>query len=311
MSDLLANVQSGVLDAQGPIAAAERLILLNATAIMLAVIVPVMIATVVIAWWFRAGNAHAKRRPDWTYSGVLEVVVWGIPLLVILFLGGIAWISSHDLAPRKPIASEARPLRVQVVALDWKWLFILPEQNVASVNRLVVPAGTPLAFDITSATVMNSFFVPQLGSQIYAMAGMSTKLHLLADHPGEFGGLSAMFSGAGFSSMRFTVSALAQPAFDDWVKQTKAGDSPLDASRYADLAKPGTPKEQFVFSSVPDGLFDRIVMGNGQPEAAPKQATAAVPDLPLWLTREGGFLKTGFSRHRAVIERGNDLCSAN
>ncbi len=305
MSDLPSPLHSGVLDPQGPIAAAQRLILLNATAIMLAVIVPVMIATVLIAWWFRAGNKRATRRPQWTYSGVLEVVVWGIPLLVILFLGGIAWIGSHDLAPKKPIASDRAPLHVQVVALDWKWLFILPEQGVASVNRLVVPAGTPLRFDITSATVMNSFFVPQLGSQIYAMAGMSTQLHLLADRPGDYPGLSAMFSGDGFSDMRFTVAAMPQAGFDDWVAEARANDAALDAAGYARLAQPGTAPAPQTYGKVADGLFDRLVMGNGK-LAAPAGANTG------WFDRRiarADQMPAFFSRRNAIGN--NDICSAN
>ena len=177
---------------------AERLILLDATAIMLGVVVPVILATLVFAWWFRAGNSKATYRPDWAYSGRLEAIVWSIPALVVLFLGGIGWVSSHDLDPGKAIESNAAPLEIQVVSLDWKWLFIYPTQGIASVNRLVVPAGTPIHFRLTSATVMNSFFVPQLGSQIYTMAGMATQLNLLADQPGTYPGLSAQFSGEGF-----------------------------------------------------------------------------------------------------------------
>ena len=173
--------QTGVLDPQGPIGAAERIILLDSTTIMLAVIVPVIVLTLAFAWWFRAGNEKAIHLPDWEFSGRIEVVVWSIPALTVGFLGGIAWVGAHDLDPHVPIKSDVPAVNVQVVALDWKWLFIYPDQHVASVNRLVVPAGAPLSFRLTSATVMNSFFVPQLGSQIYAMSGMTTELHLLAD----------------------------------------------------------------------------------------------------------------------------------
>ena len=167
----------GVLDPQGPIGAAERLILINATVVMLAVIVPVIVLTLGFAWWFRAGNTRARYLPDWEYSGPVELVVWSIPALVVMFLGGMAWIGTHDLDPAQAARlGQAKPIEIQVVSLDWKWLFIYPEQGVASVNRLAVPAGTPLHFSITSAGVMNSFFVPQLGSQIYAMAGMATRL---------------------------------------------------------------------------------------------------------------------------------------
>jgi cytochrome o ubiquinol oxidase subunit 2 len=167
--------------------------------------------------------------PDWSYSGRIEVVVWSIPTLVVSFLGGIAWIGSHDLDPRVAIRSEAPPIQIEVVSMDWKWLFIYPDMNVASVNRLVVPAGAPISFRLTSASVMNSFFVPQLGSQIYAMHGMTTRLNLQADLPGTYPGLSAQFSGAGFSDMRFEVVALPKEGFEEWLKTARSSGGTLDA----------------------------------------------------------------------------------
>jgi cytochrome o ubiquinol oxidase subunit 2 len=250
----------GVLDPQGPIGAAERLILINATVVMLAVIVPVIVLTLGFAWWFRAGNARARYLPDWEYSGPVELVVWSIPALVVVFLGGMAWISSHDLDPPKPLASAtAKPLEIQVVSLDWKWLFIYPEQGVASVNRLAVPAGTPLHFSITSSGVMNSFFIPQLGSQIYAMAGMTTRLVLQADKPGTYPGRSVQYSGAGFSDMRFDVVALEPSAFDDWVRQAKGAGGTLDPKSYAELAKPGTVSQPSTYGTVSPGLFQAAI----------------------------------------------------
>ncbi|MFA6154766.1 ubiquinol oxidase subunit II [Mesorhizobium sp.] len=254
---------AGVLDPQGPVALAERTMLFNATAIMLAVILPVIALTLVTAWWFRAGNARARYLPDWDYSGRIELVVWAIPTLVIMFLGGIAWIGSHQVDPYAPLVSEGQPLDVEVVSLDWKWLFIYPEQSVASVGRLTVPAGRPIRFRLTSASVMNSFLVPQLGSQIYTMAGMVTRLSLLADKPGRYPGLSAQFSGSGFSDMRFEVEAVPGPEFDDWVARTRAGPDALDQAAYAALAQPGTSNAQRAFASVPPGLFDAIVGGDG------------------------------------------------
>jgi cytochrome o ubiquinol oxidase subunit 2 len=250
---------SGVLDPQGPIGAAERLILLNATTIMLAVVVPVILLTLGVAWWFRAGNPRARYLPDWEYSGPVELVVWSIPALVVLFLGGIAWIGSHDLDPPRPIASKQQPIDIQVVALDWKWLFIYPQQGVASVNRLVVPAGVPLQFSITSATVMNSFFVPQLGSQIYAMAGMATRLNLQADKPGTYPGISAQFSGDGFSDMRFEVVAVAAADFEEWLTRTKAGGGDLDAGGYSRLSRHGTVAEPATFARITPNFFDTIM----------------------------------------------------
>src|SRR5213080_4864940 len=179
----------GVLDAQGPIGAADAKILLNAVGIMLVIVVPTIIAILAFGWWFRASNTRARYRPEFVYSGGIEVVVWGIPILVIMFLGGVIWIGSHDLDPFKPIASATKPIKVQVVSLDWKWLFIYPDEGVASVNELTIPVETPVSFELTSAGVMNSFFVPQLAGQIYTMAGMVTRLNLQADYSGKYRGM--------------------------------------------------------------------------------------------------------------------------
>jgi cytochrome o ubiquinol oxidase subunit 2 len=251
--------QSGVLDPQGPIGAAERLILINATVIMLAIVLPVIALALVCAWWFRAGNTRARYLPNFEYSGPIELVVWSIPALVVMFLGGMAWISAHDLDPPRPIASQTPPIEIQVVALDWKWLFIYPAAGVASVNQLVVPAGTPLSFRITSATVMNSFFVPQLGSQIYAMAGMTNRLELMADVPGTYQGLSAQFSGDGFSDMRFEVKALTPAEFQSWVGATKAAGGQLDPIAYGRLARPSKADKPATFGNVSPRLFETAI----------------------------------------------------
>jgi len=249
----------GVLDPQGPVAQSERLILLDATAIMLAVIIPVIVATFAFAWWFRAGNKKARYLPDWSYSGRLELLVWSIPVLVVLFLGGIGWVSSHDLDPAKPLAqADAKPIEIQVVSLDWKWLFIYPDEGVASVNRLVVPTGTPIHFRLTSATVMNSFFVPQLGSQIYTMAGMATQLNLQADRPGTYPGLSAQFSGDGFADMTFDVQAMTKADFDQWLNAARASGRALDDAEYGKLEQQGVAAP-VTFRSVDSGLFERIM----------------------------------------------------
>ena len=260
--------QHGVLDPQGPIAAAERTILLNATVIMLAVVVPVILMTLAFAWWFRSGNKWARRLPEWAYSGPVEVTVWSIPTLVVLFLGGIAWIGSHDLDPARPLPSSAAPLEVQVVSMDWKWLFIYPAQGVASVNRLVVPAGTPLRLQLTSASVMNSFFVPQLGSQIYTMPGMTTTLHLQADRPGTYAGLSAQFSGDGFSDMRFDAVALAPADFADWLERARTQPGTLDAPALAALARPGVAASAAAFGQVAPNLFQTILSASTKPSGA-------------------------------------------
>jgi cytochrome o ubiquinol oxidase subunit 2 len=251
--------QSGVLDPQGPIGTAERLILINATVVMLAVIVPVIVLTLGFAWWFRAGNDKAVYWPTWQYSGPIELVVWSIPALVVTFLGGMVWISTHDLDPPRALQSQTAPLEIQVVSLDWKWLFIYPQQGVASVNRLIVPAGTPLHFSITSASVMNSFFIPQLGSQIYAMAGMTTRLVLLADKPGTFTGRSTQYSGGGFSDMRFEVVALPPTGFQDWVGQTRAAGGTLDTTAYSRLVRPSRAVPAQSFGTVAPNLFEAAI----------------------------------------------------
>lgn len=262
----LAGCSAALLDPHGPIGRQEKLILIDSTVIMLAIVIPVIIATLAFAWWYRAGNPKATRLPDWDYSGRIEFVVWAIPALVILFLGGIAWLSSHDLDPPKAIESSVTPLDIDVVSLDWKWLFIYPDAGVASVNKLVLPVGTPLRFHMTSATVMNSFFIPQLGSQVYTMAGMATKLNLLVDDPGVYRGLSAQFSGEGFSDMTFDVTALSRQDFEQWLDSTRTGGGTLDAASYAALTHPSAKDPQRSYGTVTSGIFEAILM---HPGAAP------------------------------------------
>src|SRR5882724_6709429 len=236
----LGGCSEGVLDPKGPISIAERLILFNSLGIMLAIVIPTILATLGVAYWFRSSNKRARYRPNFNYSGRLEVLVWSIPAMTVLLVGGVAWVGSHDLDPRRPIASAVKPIRVQVVSLDWKWLFIYPEQGIGSVNQLTIPVGTPVSFELTSSGVMNSFFVPQLGSQIYTMAGMVTRLHLQADHPGTYPGLSAQYSGAGFADMRFAVDAVPIEDFAQWMDATRKTGPVLDTQAYAELAKPSS-----------------------------------------------------------------------
>jgi cytochrome o ubiquinol oxidase subunit II len=250
---------AGVLDPQGPIASAELLLLINSTAIMLVVVIPVILATLGFAWWYRSSNVRASHNPDESYEGRLEFVVWSIPALIVILLGGVIWIGAHQLDPRAPIAAQADPLRVDVVALDWKWLFIYPEQGIAAVNQLVIPTGTPIQFRLTSATVMNSFFIPQLGSQIYTMGGMTTHLNLLADEAGEYPGFSANFSGDGFAEMRFIAKAVPAGDFAGWVKQVRGTGPALDAAGYAQLAKPTKAVPPATYRSVAPDLFERII----------------------------------------------------
>jgi len=255
----LGGCSQGVLDPHGPIASAERQILFNSLAIMLAIVIPTIAATLGVAWWFRSSNTRATYLPDFEYSGRLELLVWSIPAMTVLLVGGVAWVGAHDLDPRKPISPTVKPLAVQVVSLDWKWLFIYPEQGIASVNHLTVPVGTPLSFELTSSSVMNSFFVPQLGGQIYTMSGMATRLQLQADHPGSYPGLSANFSGGGFADMRFKVDAVPAAQFAQWVTAARNSGPALDKATYADLAKPSQAVAPFTYRSVASGLFQQIL----------------------------------------------------
>nr|WP_315384304.1 ubiquinol oxidase subunit II [uncultured Sphingomonas sp.] len=271
---LLGGCDRGVLDPQGPVGIAEKTLLLNATGIMLCVVVPVMIATLCVACWFRASNTRARYRPTWTYSGKVELIIWSIPAMIILLLGGVTWIACHQLDPARPLASSQPAIEVEVVSLDWKWLFIYPQQGIASVNRVVAPVGVPVHFRLTSATVMNSFFVPQLGGQIYTMTGMVSQLHLIADRAGSYDGLSAQFSGEGFSDMHFRYDAVPRPAFNAWVAAAKAAGPALDARGYAALAKPSSAVAPVTYATVDPTLFDRI--STGKPIA-----TAAVAPHPM------------------------------
>ncbi len=269
----LAVPSAGVLDPKGPVAEAQRLLLFDATAIMLVVIVPVIVATLAFAWWYRSSNAHAVRSSELAYEGRIEFVVWSIPALTVILLGGVIWIGSQQLDPRAPLPAKASPLNVDVVALDWKWLFIYPDQGIAAVNQLTIPAKTPIRFRLTSATVMNSFFVPQLGSQIYTMGGMTTRLNLLASEPGEFPGISANFSGRDFSRMRFLVKVVPASDFDAWIAQVRGTGSALDEAGWTELAKPGTAPPT-TYRSVTPKLFERIV---DQTAAGP-----ATADVRAW-----------------------------
>ena len=251
--------QAGVLDPQGPIGAAQLLLLINSTEIMLVVVVPVILATLGFAWWYRSSNPRASRAADESYEGRIEFVTWSIPALIVILLGGVIWIGSHQLDPRAPIPADTKPLRIEVVALDWKWLFIYPDHGIAAVNQLVVPVGTPIEFRLTSATVMNSFFIPQLGSQIYTMGGMTTHLNLMADNPGEFPGFSANFSGDGFAEMRFIAKAVPAGDFDAWVTQVRGSGSALDDAAYAALAKPSIAVPPRTYRSAEPRLFERII----------------------------------------------------
>ncbi len=274
-----------IFDQQGPVGAADALITLDALAIMLAIVVPTIIATLAFAWWFRASNTRARYLPEWNFSGRLELVVWAIPTLVIIFLGAVIWVGSHQLDPAEPLksAKTTRPLNVQVVSMDWKWLFIYPDQNVASVNRLVMPVGTPVHFTLTSSSVMNAFFVPQLGSMIYTMNGMADHLWLQADHPGTYLGESSMFSGDGFSAMRFPVDAMAPAAFSSWVQAAQGSGPVLDQAAYRKLQIQGVQDKPSTYRTPAPNLFQDIVaqkLPQG-PGPADKQPTSPPRPSPI------------------------------
>ena len=267
---VLTACQPAVLDPQGIIGIAEKTILIDSVAIMLAIVIPTIAATFVFAWWFRASNTRARYLPNFVYSGRIEMIIWSIPLLTIILLGGVGWIGSHDLDPAKPLASPTPPLEVQVVSLDWKWLFIYPEQHVASVNQLVVPAGVPVHFSLTSASVMNAFFIPQLGSMIYTMNGMTTQLNLQADAPGTFRGLSSHYSGDGFADMYFEVRAVPAEGFAAWIEATRKTGPTLDPASYTTLAKQSIGTAPFTFRSADPTLFQQIATQKLPPGPGPQ-----------------------------------------
>jgi cytochrome o ubiquinol oxidase subunit II len=277
---VLTACQPSALDPQGFVGLSERTILIDSLAIMLAIVVPTIAATFAFAWWFRASNTRATYLPDFEYSGRIELIVWSIPLLTVILLGGVAWIGSHDLDPAKPLASSTPPLEVQVVSLDWKWLFIYPDQRVASLNQLVIPAGVPIHFSLTSASVMNAFFIPQLGSMIYTMYGMRTQLNLQADVPGTFHGLSSHFSGDGFSDMHFEVQAMPSDQFTAWIAGTRDTGPTLDTASYAALERQSTSPRPFTFGTAEPALFQKIVTQQVPPGPGPQAGRSQVDVSP-------------------------------
>jgi cytochrome o ubiquinol oxidase subunit 2 len=259
-----------ILDPQGPIAAADKMILIDSIAIMLAIVVPTIVAIFAFAWYFRASNTKAFYWPDWEYSGRLELVVWSIPALTVILLGGVAWIGSHQLDPARPVEGTGQGVTIQAVSLDWKWLFIYPDQRIATVNTLTVPVGAPLHFQLTSASVMNVFFVPQLGSMIYTMNGMVTRLELRADEVGTLQGLSAHFSGDGFPDMLFDVHVVSQTDFASFASGAVKSDRALNGDSYRkDLLKQSVPKDKAVYRLDDPLLFHDIATQKIPPSPGP------------------------------------------
>jgi cytochrome o ubiquinol oxidase subunit 2 len=265
-----------VLNPSGDIAAQQGRLIIIATALMLLIIVPVIALTVIFAWRYRKNNTSAKYDPEWDHSTKLEFVIWGAPLLIIIVLGLITWVSTHKLDPyrpldrldaNRPIPADVKPLEVQVVSLDWKWLFIYPEQGVATVNELVTPVDVPVRFKLTSSTVMNTFYIPDMAGMIYTMAGMETQLNAVINKPGVYDGFSAHYSGAGFSQMRFKYHGVSQGDFDAWVQKTKAAGGTLDRAAYLELEKPTTAEPVRRFGNVAPGLFNAAVNRCVAPDA--------------------------------------------
>ena len=256
---LLGGCNMTLLNPTGQVGLEQRNLIITATLLMLLVVVPVIVMTFLFAWKYRASNKDAVYTPKWSHSTKIEVAVWTIPVLIIIALGYITYISTHKLDPYRPIESDVKPVTIEVVALDWKWLFIYPEQGIATVNKIVFPAHTPVNFRITSDAVMNSFFIPGLGGQIYAMAGMTTKLHLIADRNAEMDGISANYSGAGFTGMKFKAIATSQEDFDAWVSEVKKAPKQLEKAEYEALSKPSQNNPVELYSSVTPNLFQTIV----------------------------------------------------
>lgn len=248
-----------VLNPKGTIAHEQKNLLVFATLLSLIVVLPVYALTLGIVLKYRAGNKKAKYRPDWDGNRVLESVWWGIPLVLITILSVITWKSSHDLDPFKPLASAAKPVKIQVVSMNWKWLFIYPEEKIATVNYLKFPVDTPVDFQITGDSAMNSLWIPQLGGQIYAMPGMSTSLHLEAQEPGNYRGSSANISGRGFSGMKFTASATSQAGYERWLKDVKNSRQRLDKIQYEKLAQPSQDDSPEQYAYAEDGLYNYVM----------------------------------------------------
>lgn len=248
-----------LMDPQGIIAFQERNLIQTALLLMLFVVVPVIILTFVFAWKYRSSNTKARYSPNWEHDTIDEFIWWGFPFFIIFILSVITWNSTHELDPFRPLVSSEKPLTIQVVALNWKWLFIYPEQKIATVNFVQFPEKKPIDFQITADAPMNSFWIPQLGGQIYAMTGMSTHLHLMADNPGIFAGSSANFSGDGFSGMKFTAQASSQINFDTWVTQVKQSGNMLDYAEYAIMTEPSIYNKPHYYSFVEENLYDSII----------------------------------------------------
>ncbi len=248
-----------VLEPKGMIGVKERDLIIIASILMLIVMIPVFILTFIFAWKYRENNKRAKYTPDWEHNYLAEFLWWGIPVVIIVILAIFTWYSSHALSPFKPIESDKKPLKIQVISLNWKWLFLYPEQGIATINYIQVPEKTPLNFEITSDAPMNSFWIPQLGGQIYAMPAMTSQLHLIANEIGTYKGVSSNISGKGFAGMRFTVKSTSQSDFDQWVKNVHHSPKRLDFNEYLTLVQPSEYDPVALYVLTQRDLFQRII----------------------------------------------------
>lgn len=295
---LLTGCHTVLMSPSGDVALQQRNLILTSLVLMLLIIVPVIVLTLLFAWRYRASHKRDDYDPDWNHSTMLELLIWSAPLLIIIALGALTWVSTHKLDPYqklerisagKPVPANVKPLEIDVVALDWKWLFIYPEQGIATINEVAAPVDRPIEFKITASNVMNSFFVPALAGQIYAMPGMQTRLHAVINKPGNFEGFSANYSGAGFSGMHFVFHGMNDAQFGQWVAQAKRGNT-LDHGAYLQLVQPSENVPVSRFATVSPGLFDAIVnncvvpgqtcMSDMHTMAPPQADHAASHDMP-------------------------------
>lgn len=248
-----------LFDPKGPVAAQQSELIIWSALIMLVVVVPVIVMSIWFPIQFRASNEKSDYQPNWEHSNLIELVVWAIPLAIIIVLGTITYKTSHSMDPRAPLESDRDTMVVQVVAMDWKWLFIYPEYEIATVNEMAMPVDTPVEFLVTSDTVMNSFFIPQLGTQIYAMSGMENRVHLMASEEGIYPGMSANYSGFGFSGMKFNAIATDDAGFAAWVESVKQSPDVLTDERFKQLQEKTRDVKPMHFSSVNPLLFSIII----------------------------------------------------
>lgn len=268
-----------MLHPKGIIALQERNLIFTALGLMMIVVIPTFILTFVFAWKYRASNKSAKYDPTFTHSTAVEIVCWGVPIIICCILGTVIWKTTHELDPYKPLDSNIKPITIEVVALDWKWLFIYPEQHIATVNFIEVPINTPINFKITADAPMNSFWIPQLSGQVYAMAGMQTKLHIMITEEGTYNGNGASYSGAGFSSMKFVTNGVSTEQFNHWVKWVQSLNNNLTGNEYLKLSKASYNNPVTFYGNVRDKLYDDIIMSFMMPMVNLKNAHSNSMDM--------------------------------